>query len=68
MARVLVDKDVCTGHARCFAAAAELLELDDDGFVAVEELELLDSQIDAAQAAVSACPERAIRIEAGIPD
>jgi ferredoxin len=64
MARILVDKDACMGHARCAAAAPELIPLDDDGYVAIEEMTLQDAQIEAAQAAVNACPERAIRFEA----
>lgn len=62
--KVTVNADLCQGHARCYAIAPELFDVDDyglstvigDGTVA-PELE------DKARLAASNCPEFAITIE-----
>ena len=62
--KVHVDQDVCQGHGRCYAVAADVFEPDDigngvergDGTVAPEH----ESD---ARLAVANCPEDAIRIE-----
>jgi ferredoxin len=64
MARVLVDKDMCTGHARCNAVSPEVFPLDDDGFVAVTDEVVDDDAAQDAEAGAFACPERAIRVTA----
>ena len=61
--KVRIDRDKCQGHARCFALAPELFELDElgngrergDGTVA-PELE------DKAYLARANCPESAISL------
>lgn len=60
--RVKVDTSRCVGHARCFAIAPEVYNLNADGYndteirIIPEELELL------ARRGAKACPERVITI------
>ena len=61
--RLHIDEKKCTGHARCYTTAVDLLTDDDEGFVAQRGStidvppELEDQALDAADA----CPEGAIR-------
>lgn len=57
-----IDLDKCAGHARCFAAAPELFDLDDDGYALNAHVEVPEGAEPQARAAASACPERAIEI------
>lgn len=62
---LVVDGGKCTGHARCYLAAApDLLEQDEEGFVSIRGSRILvpADQLDNAYAAADACPELAISI------
>jgi ferredoxin len=62
--RVVIDDDLCTGHGRCFALSPELFTDDENGYGRViDDDELAATQVDAAERAIRACPERAIRLE-----
>lgn len=52
----------CTGHARCAAVAPHIFELDDDGFIAIDEITVEEEDQSLAMRAVRACPERALEI------
>ena len=63
MLRVRVDRDRCQGHARCFALAPQLFELDQFG----NARELCDGAVPAsletkARLAQANCPELAIDV------
>lgn len=58
--KIAVDQNKCSGHARCYAAAAELFPLDDLGYSAVTEEEIPAGEEARARAGVASCPERAI--------
>ncbi len=60
--RVVIDENLCSGHARCAAAAPDLIPLDESGFAAVTDPEVPAGKEDDARAALAACPERAITI------
>jgi ferredoxin len=60
--RVQVDRARCQGHARCWAEAPDLFVLDDDGYSAVNDVEVPPELEDAARRGANACPERAIVI------
>lgn len=62
MIRIEVDKSRCSGHARCFAASAELFPLDEEGYLAYEQREVDDANGEVADLGASWCPERAIRV------
>jgi ferredoxin len=59
---VHVDRARCQGHARCWAEASDLYVLDDDGYSAVEDVEVPAGMEDAARRGAAVCPEQAIRI------
>jgi ferredoxin len=66
--RVQVDRARCQGHARCWAEASELYLLDDDGYSAIDDVEVPPGLEEAARRGADACPERAIAIvEAPVP-
>jgi ferredoxin len=60
--KVIVDKDKCTGHARCNAVAPEVYPLDHDGYNALTEGEVPAGQEQHARDGAAACPERAIAV------
>jgi ferredoxin len=63
-AKLSVDESRCTGHGRCYTVAPKLLSDDDEGFVTLRgsSMEITDDQLDDAEEAVAACPERAITL------
>lgn len=62
--RVSVDRERCTGHARCYAAAPEVLTIDDDGYSDIGVgREVPPGMQDAVRIGVASCPEQALRIE-----
>lgn len=62
MIRVELNRDLCSGHARCNAAAAALFALDDLGYVDLPDGYVDTSQEDLVARGVAACPERALTI------
>jgi ferredoxin len=60
--RIIVDHDLCTGHGRCAAVAPSVYSLDDAGFCAIVEADVVPGEEDAARAGANNCPERAIAI------
>jgi ferredoxin len=54
----------CTGHGRCYSAAPDVLEDDDEGLVTLRGGSKLipDEVLSEAQEAQRACPESAITI------
>ena len=61
--RVRINKDVCSGHGRCFTVAPEAFDYDDEGF-GVVKLETVPPELEAAaRLAVGGCPEQAIELD-----
>jgi ferredoxin len=60
--KIRIDKARCVGHARCAAVAPEIFELDDDGYIAVEEIDVPEGQEAIARRGARACPERIITV------
>jgi ferredoxin len=61
--KVRVDPDRCQGHARCYALAPELFEVDDYGLSsALNGGDVAAGLEDKARLAVANCPEQAIEI------
>ena len=58
--KVLVDEDLCRGHAVCCTLCPEVFALGDDGYATVRVPEVPAEHADAVRAAVNRCPERAI--------
>ncbi len=62
MMRVIIDKDVCAGHGRCYTLAPGLFDADDYGNGVVIGEDLQEDLVGQARIAVENCPERAILI------
>lgn len=62
--RVTADSAKCMGHARCFAVASTVYQLDDDGYCAVDMTVPQELEVDAERGA-AACPEGAITVDNG---
>lgn len=60
--KIKIDKAHCVGNARCAAISEELFELDEDGYIAVTEIEVPPGMEDLARRGARACPERIIEI------
>jgi len=60
--KVRIDKAACVGNARCAAVSATLFVLDDDGYIAVTEIDVPPGMEDLARRGARACPERVITV------
>jgi len=60
--KLRIDKKNCVGNARCAAISEELFPLDDDGYIAVEEVDVPPGKEDLARRGARACPERIIEV------
>jgi ferredoxin len=61
--KILINKAACAGNARCAAVSEELFPLDEDGYIAVEEVIVPPGKEELARRGARACPERIIIIE-----
>jgi ferredoxin len=61
--RIQIDRDQCSGHARCLAVAPDLFDLDEGERAVCLRQPTTAAELDAARRAEMACPEAAIRIE-----
>ncbi|GAB2857550.1 ferredoxin [Nocardioides pacificus] len=62
MTQVKVDRNLCSGHARCHATAPAVYDLDELGYVAVFDPEVAPGQVEEARRGAAACPERALQL------
>ncbi|HSY16150.1 MAG TPA: ferredoxin [Jatrophihabitantaceae bacterium] len=60
--QVTINREVCSGHARCVVLAPRLFDIDDDGLSTVQRQPADVAEYDDARRAASGCPERAITI------
>ena len=61
--KLRIKKTACAGNARCAAVSEELFPLDDDGYIAVEEIDVPPGKEELARRGARACPERIIVVE-----
>lgn len=61
--KIRIDQQNCAGHARCAAVAPEVYRLDDDGYIALAEIDVPDELLEKARRGARACPERVIVAE-----
>lgn len=61
--KIRIEKSACVGNARCWATAPELFPLDENGYIAVEEVVVPRGKEELARLGAAACPERIIVIE-----
>jgi len=60
--KIRIDRQRCVGNARCWAIAADLYPLDDEGYIATEGFEVPAGQEALARRGARACPERVIEV------
>lgn len=58
--RVVVDADVCQGHARCWEICPDVFALDEEGHAFVRSAEVPAGLEGDVELAVANCPEQAI--------
>ncbi len=58
--KITINKAQCVGNARCHAVAEHLYSLDDDGYIAIETLEVPKGEEALARRGARACPEKII--------
>ncbi len=63
--KIKVEPGKCQGHARCASLAPDIFKLDDDGYIAISEANILPDQEAIARRVVRACPERALVLDDG---
>lgn len=61
--KVIAERALCTGHACCAAKCPEIYRLDEDGYIAIDVVEVPPELEAKASLAARACPEGAVRIE-----
>jgi len=61
--KIRIEKSKCAGNARCAAVSEQLFPLDEDGYIAVEEIDVPPGMEELARRGARACPERIIIID-----
>lgn len=64
--KLRIDKASCVGNARCAAVSPELFPLNDEGYIAVSEIDVPPGMETLARRGARACPERIILIEESV--
>jgi ferredoxin len=63
--RVILDREKCQGHGRCYVLAPEVFAPDEEGYGTVLQAEVSGELLDQATRGVQGCPEGAISIGDG---
>lgn len=61
--KIIVHKERCQGHARCWAVSPQIFELDDEGYIVAGDIEVSDADEKLAWRGAKSCPERALEIQ-----
>lgn len=62
--RLMLDRDACQGHNRCYLLAPELFDVDDEGYAVLVGDGTVPAELEEkARLAVDNCPEFAITVE-----
>ena len=62
--RVILDREKCQGHGRCYALSPALFDTDDEGYAVLKLDGDLPAELeDDARIAADNCPEYAITLE-----
>ncbi|MXW60886.1 MAG: ferredoxin [Acidimicrobiaceae bacterium] len=60
--KILVDRERCTGHGRCYTLAPDVYEPDDDGYCQEQVAPLPLALVERARIGAANCPEDAITV------
>jgi ferredoxin len=63
MMKVVVDRDLCEGHARCVEVAPAVFDIGDDDEMRILDESPAEKQRQAVEAAVANCPRQALSLE-----
>jgi ferredoxin len=63
--RVILDREKCQGHGRCYVLAPDVFAPDDEGYGTVVQSEVSGDLLEQARRGAQGCPEAAITIEEG---
>lgn len=58
--KIRIEQAQCVGNARCHAVAEHLYPLNDDGYIAVDHIDVGEDDKKLARNGARACPERII--------
>jgi ferredoxin len=61
--RIVIDSDLCEGHALCVIAAPSVFELGEDDRAIVMDVELTDDVLASVEDAIVRCPVQAISLQ-----
>lgn len=61
--RIIVDFDLCQGHANCMGEAPEVFQVDDQGYLTVLQEEPPEELRERVELAVKYCPTSALSLE-----
>lgn len=61
--RIRVKPNVCQGHARCYALAPQIFQLDDSGYILPDDIVVPVGQEALALRGVRSCPEKALLVD-----
>ncbi|EJT01249.1 MULTISPECIES: ferredoxin [Rhizobium] len=61
--RIIVHTAKCQGHARCWAQAPEIFNLDDEGYILPGAIDVEEKDELFASRGARSCPERALEID-----
>lgn len=59
---LVLDRPRCEGHGLCEESAPQLMHLDDQGELVLDQVDVSDADLAAAQAAVRVCPVAALKL------
>lgn len=60
--QVKCNKEICQGHGRCAAMAPEVFQLDSNGYLDTEVIDVPEGLEDQAKLGVASCPEEALSL------
>lgn len=61
--RVLLHREACVGHGRCYALCPEVFEEDEEGYCVIPRPDVPPHLVEKVLVAAHNCPEHAILIE-----
>ncbi|MBP7338461.1 ferredoxin [Niveispirillum sp.] len=59
---IRVKPNICQGHARCYALAPQIFQLDDSGYILPGDITVPEGQEALALRGVRSCPEKALTV------
>ncbi|MBB6253348.1 ferredoxin [Nitrospirillum iridis] len=66
--KIRIQKSACVGNARCAAVSEALFQLDGDGYIATDSIDVPPGMEQLAKRGARACPERVITIVEDNPE